>query len=268
MIGIIGAGNMGKAIAQGMGQRVLISDADPRKLRSARNRRCVAVRSNIDLTKRSNVVILAVKPRHILKVLKEIKPYVKSRLIISIAAGVETRRIEKMLGRARVIRVMPNMPLMAGKGISAVAKGRFSQKKDLAVAQRIFSKRGEVVRVKEDLMDAVTAVSGSGPAYYFLFTDLLEKAARACGLKKGLAEKLALATFIGAAASADAANISMQVLVKKVASKGGTTEAALKIFKQKGLERIIKQAVQAALKRSRCLKNALHFSPGLNGKAF
>ncbi len=255
MIGIIGAGNMGKAIAQGMGQRVLISDTDQRKLRSAKNRRCVAVRDNISLTKRSKVVILAVKPQHILKVLKEIRPHVKGRLIISIAAGVETRRIEKMLGRVRVVRVMPNMPLMAGKGISAIAKGRFGRKKDLAVAQRIFSKRGEVVRVKEDLMDAVTAVTGSGPAYYFLFTDLLEKAARACGLKKGLAEKLALATFIGAAASAaGTTNISMQDLVKKVASKGGTTEAALKIFKQKGLERIIKQAVTAALKRSRCLK--------------
>jgi len=260
MIGIIGAGNMGKAIAQGMGQRVLISDTDPRRLRSARNRRCVAVRDNISLTKRSEVVILAVKPQHILKVLKEIRPYVKDRLIISIAAGVETRRIEKILGKARVVRAMPNMPLMAGKGISAVAAGRFGRKKDLAVAQRIFSKRGEVVRVKENLMDAVTAVSGSGPAYYFLFTDLLEKAARACGLKKGLAEKLALATFMGAAASAAGdANTSMHVLVKKVASKGGTTEAALKIFKQKGLERIVKQAAQAALKRSRCLKNALHF---------
>jgi len=138
--------------------------------------------------------------------------------------------------------------------MSSITPGRFAGKKDLGVARRIFLKLGEVIKVKEDVMDAVTAVSGSGPAYYFLFTDILEKAARACGLKRALARKLAMATFIGAAASADATGISMHDFVKKVASKGGTTEAALRVFKQKGLERIVKQAVRAARKRSRTLR--------------
>ncbi|MBU1148036.1 MAG: pyrroline-5-carboxylate reductase [Candidatus Omnitrophica bacterium] len=255
MIGIIGAGNMGSAIALRMDQKILISDAAKARLRALkRRRRILTSASNIDVARRSNVIIIAVKPQRIAGVLNEIKPHVKRKLVISIAAGVGTKLIEKILKSSRVIRVMPNMPLVAGKGMSAIATGSTAGKKDLAAARRIFSRFGEVIAVKESSMDAVTAVSGSGPAYYFLFTGLLEKAACACGLKKDIARQLAKATFIGAAACASATNTSMQDFVKKVASKGGTTEAALKVFKQRGLGRIIKQAVKAATTRSRKLK--------------
>ena len=253
MIGIIGAGNMGKAIASRINKNIIISDITLRKLRFSKARHIKVAKDNIDLVKRSNIIIIAVKPQHIIKVLKEIKPYAGNKLVISIAAGVKTRLIEKVLGRARVVRIMPNMPALVGKGVSAIASGKFAKKKDLDVAERIFSNVGEVVRVKEDLMDAVTALSGSGPAYYFLFTDMLEKAGQAIGLKKELARRLAMATFIGAAASLSATSISMQGLVKKVASKGGTTEAALKVFKEKKLESIVRQALKAAKARSRHL---------------
>ena len=205
------------------------------------------------MTKRSKVIILAVKPQHIAGVLKEIAPFVKDKLVISIAAGVKTGALEKILGRKRIVRVMPNMPAMVGKGISAVTAGRFASKKDLRLTRGIFLNLGEVVEVKESLMDAVTALSGSGPAYYFLFTDLVRRAGIRCGLKKDLAEKLAMATFIGAAESCRNTDISMQGFVKKVASKGGTTEAALKVFKKKGLERIVEEAVIAARNKSRTL---------------
>lgn len=254
MIGIIGAGNMGKAIASGIRQKVIISDVEAAKLRPLKNRRVCVSRDNIDVVRRSKIIIIAVKPQNMQEVLREIKPYVKDRLIISIAAGIETRRIEKILGRVKVVRVMPSLPLLVGKGVSAISRGRFARRKDVDMAARIFLNVGEVVEVREGFMDAVTAVSGSGPAYYFLFTDLLQKAGRSCGLDKGLARELAVATFIGAAASASAAKIPMRDFIKKVASKGGTTEAALRIFKQKGLERIVKEAVRAALKRSRSLK--------------
>lgn len=253
MIGIIGAGNMGKAIALRIKQKILISDIASGKLRFKKAGRIIVAQDNIDLTRRSKVIILAVKPQYIKGVLREIRPYIKGKLIISIAAGISTTSIEKMLQRARVVRVMPNISLMVGKGISAIASGRFASKNDMAGARRIFASLGDVVEIRESLMDAVTSVSGSGPAYYFLFTDLLEKAACSCGVNRPLAKRLAMATFTGAAASANAADISMQELIKKVASKGGTTEAALKIFKQKGLERIVKQAVTAAFKRSRSL---------------
>ena len=252
MIGIIGAGNMGRAIALRIKAKTIISDVDRSRLRIKKGR-ILVTKGNISLTKRSKVIILAVKPQHIAGVLKEIAPFVKDKLVISIAAGVKTGALEKILGRKRIVRVMPNMPAMVGKGISAVTAGRFASKKDLRLTRGIFLNLGEVVEVKESLMDAVTALSGSGPAYYFLFTDLVRRAGIRCGLKKDLAEKLAMATFIGAAESCRNTDISMQGFVKKVASKGGTTEAALKVFKKKGLERIVEEAVIAARNKSRTL---------------
>ncbi len=258
MIGIIGAGNMGKAIALGINKKVLISDVDRKKLRFIKTRRILIAKDNIDLVKRSSIIIVSIKPQHIVKVLKEISPFIKRKLIVSIAAGIETKLIEKIIGsRVRVIRIMPNMPLQVGKGISAVTGGKFTGKKDIEKAVKIFSKVGEVVKVKEKFMDAVTAVSGSGPAYYFLFTDILELSARSVGLKKDLAKKLAKATFIGSARSLEAPGISAKDFIKKVASKGGTTEKALKVFKKRHLEKIVKEAVRSANDRSRYLRKSL-----------
>ena len=254
MIGIIGAGNMGKAIALRIGQKVLITDIDKTKLRFSSNNRIVALKDNISLVNRSEVIILAVKPQKMKAVLKDIAPYAKTKLIISIAAGIETSFIERVLKYAKVVRVMPNMALLVGRGISCISAGKRTTSKDLRIVIKIFSRFGEVVGVKESLMSSVTAVSGSGPAYYFLFTDLLKKAAESCGLNKRLAAQLARATFIGAACSCAGTKISMEDFVNKVASKGGTTEAALKVFKKRNLEAIVKQAVKAAKDRSKELK--------------
>ncbi|MBU1913213.1 MAG: pyrroline-5-carboxylate reductase [Candidatus Omnitrophica bacterium] len=243
MISIIGAGNMGRVVASGIKAKVFFSDKFKR------------ISDNVTAAKCSNIIILAVKPQNMAEVLKEIKPYVKNKLIISIAAGVPTLSIEKALGKVRVIRVMPNMPAMVKKGISAITRGRFARPGDLKTAFGIFVNLGEVVEVKEKMMDAVTAVSGSGPAYYFLVTYLLAKSGEAQGLEKGLALKLARAAFIGAAEVASRnKNLSMEEFVKKVASKGGTTEAALKAFKQGKLELVIKKAVNAAAHRSKQLE--------------
>lgn len=255
MIGIIGIGNMGRAIALGIKKKVLVSDNDRKKLHFKKKLRIVICKDNIDLTKRSETIILAVKPQAISEVLLQIKPYSKDKLIISIAAGIRTALIEKILGRVKVVRIMPNMPILVGKGISAITPGRFAGKLDIKLTREIFSNLGEVVELKEAQMDAVTALSGSGPAYYFLFTDILSRAGQAIGLSKHMAEKLAMATFIGASGAASCADISMKDFVKKVASKGGTTEAALKVFKQMELEDIVKRAVIAARDRSRYLVN-------------
>ncbi len=251
-IGIIGAGNMGMAIALRLNNKgVLISDIALSKVHLKKVKGIsVAREGNVDLVKRSDTIVIAVKPQDIACVLNEISPFVKNKLIISIAAGVTTEYIENILGKARVIRVMPNMPAIVGKGISAITLGRSAQEKDIRMARRIFLSLGEVIEVSEDFMDAVTSISGSGPAYYFLLTDILEKAAIKLGLKKALARQLAFSTFIGAAEVAKTSQLSMSGLVKKVASKGGTTEAALKVFKRKGLKRIVREAVRAAAKRS------------------
>ena len=255
MIGIIGVGNMGRAIASRLNKRILISDADARKLRNAKKKNTLIAKNNIDLAERADIIILAVKPQNIARVMKEIAPFSKGKLIISIAAGIKTKFIEGRIGKARVIRVMPNMPAIVGRGVSALAKGISASKKDLAAARMIFLTLGEIVEVRESLMDAVTAVSGSGPAYYFLFTEALEKGAVELGLDKRLASQLAKATFIGAAEFAKNTDIPMRDFIDKVASKGGTTEAALKTFKKTGFERIVKEALKAARNRSRCLSN-------------
>ena len=257
MIGIIGAGNMGKAIALRMQEKVLVADADSEKLCFAKKGRLLIAKDNIDLAKRSDIIILAVKPQQISGVLQEITPFVKGKLIISIAAGVKSVFIKKILTSARVIRVMPNMPALVGKGITAVAGGSRANKKDLKIARGIFSKLGEVVEVDENLMDAVTAISGSGPAYYFLLTEMIAKAGGNIGLKNNLAKSLAMAAFIGAAELAACSDLSMQNFIKRVASKGGTTEAALKVFGKKGMENIVKQAVRAARDQSRRLSKGI-----------
>lgn len=253
MTGIIGAGNMGAAIASRVKGKVLISDADPARPRAIKNKRVFTGRDNVDLAKRSDIIIIAVKPQDIDRVLREIRPWVKGKLVISIAAGVSTKFIEKTLGGARVIRVMPNLPLLANRGMSAITAGRRATGEDMKKARGIFAGLGEVAEVRENLMDAVTALSGSGPAYYFLFTSLLAEAGEASGLRKDLADRLAKATFTGAARLAESGGLSMADFVKKVASKGGTTEAALKVFKRKKLGAILKQAVAAAMQRSRNL---------------
>jgi pyrroline-5-carboxylate reductase len=253
MIGIIGAGNMGRAIALRIGEKAIVSDIVKSNLAALKNKRIKITGDNAELARKSNIIILAVKPRDIEGVLKQIGPYLAGKLIISIAAGVRTSTIEKIIDKIRVIRVMPNMPAQEGKGMSAVSAGKFVSKQDISKTRGIFLKLGEVVEVKESMMDAVTAVSGSGPAYYFLFTDLLEKAGVKIGLNKGLARKLASATFVGSAGTIALSDITMREGIKKVASKGGTTEAALEIFQKNKLGDTIEKAVKAAKKRSKNL---------------
>lgn len=257
MIGIIGVGNMGTAIIERIRGKIIISDIDNAKLKKFKDKSICLAADNKELVKHSDMVILAVKPKDIPGVLKEIRPYVKSKFIISIAAGIRTADIERILGMVRMVRVMPNMACMLGKGISAISLGRYAGQKELRLAHALFSKLGDVVKVNEDLLDAVTAVSGSGPAYYFLFTYLLEKAGISAGLNKEMAERLARAALIGAAEIVKHSDLSMQEFIEKVASKAGTTEAALKVFKQKNLEAIVQGAVKKALMRSKQLSNNL-----------
>lgn len=254
MIGIIGFGNMGRAIASRIGKKIFVSDAVKKKI--LKGVKATWLQDNIELARRSNIIIIAVKPQDIEGVLEEISNYAKDKLIISIAAGVTTKVIEDIVGKVSIVRVMPNMPIMVGKGISAICVGRYASLKDLAIVRDIFSNIGEVVEVSEDKMNAITAMSGSGPAYYFLFTYLLGKAGKHIGLDKKLRSKLATATFIGAAELARTSDVSMEGFIQKIASKKGTTEAALKVFKKRHLERIIKEAVRAAKNRARELSIA------------
>ena len=267
-IGIIGCGNMGRVILErnlkvDRAKNFIIFEKD--KLRQAfiirEFRSCVKTATDIvDLIRKADVVIIAVKPQDIDIVLGEIQRGMirwrkKNLLIISIAAGIETKYIEdKISGEVKVVRAMPNMPAQIGKGITALKKGRFTTSGDLKTAKNIFASLGDTFEVsKEMYIDVVTALSGSGPAYIcFIFASMLA-AAEAMGLDKKESNRLIYQTIIGSMDLLKEKKFDTKGLISNVASKGGTTEAALKVFKEKKLEKIIIEAIMAAYNRAKKL---------------
>jgi len=259
-IGIIGAGNMAEALINGLKSSgvkdVFISDINKSRLLLLKKKyNALCVSSNIELVKKTNVIILAVKPHNVGTVLGQVRDFLTTRhLIISIAAGIKIGYIEKMIsGRPAVIRVMPNTPALISKGISAVCVGRFALSRHKKIAIEIFSCVGNVIEVKEAMMDLVTAVSGSGPAYFFFLTETLMNVAVKAGLNKELARQLAAQTALGAAALMVCTKQQPYLLRQKVTSKAGTTQAAFDVFEKYGLEKILKKGINAAIKRSRGL---------------
>lgn len=270
IIGIIGAGNMGEAIlAQAIKHRnrdkrvkarsFIIAEKD--KLKAAFVKKIYKVKSAYDvkeLVLNSDIIIVAVKPQDIGGVLEEIQYALKARkkkkvLIISIAAGINTSYIEsRILKGARVVRAMPNMPASIGKGITALCKGSSANTTDLSTAKEIFALLGATVVIKkEELINAVTAVSGSGPAYLFYIVSAVLAAAKRLGLDKETANALTYHTLIGSMDLLNGHNFDAQTLISKVASKGGTTEAALEVFNERQLGQIIIDAMQAAYQRAK-----------------
>ena len=256
-IGIIGGGNMGEAIIASSIKRffIHISESDPKRREYLRQSYKLIPYDIPRLAQISDIIVLAVKPQDIVDVLKELAQVIrKETLVISIAAGITSSLIEKILGKKlRVIRTMPNMPALIGEGITAVCAGKYAQSTDVELACRILSSLGKTVVVEEELIDAVTAVSGSGPAYVFLFMECMIKAARSLGLKEELAANLVKQTFSGSVNLLMKKNMEPGVLRSKVTSKGGTTQAALKVFDKSKIDKIIEKALLAAKKRAKAL---------------
>ncbi len=202
---------------------------------------------------RSRVIILAVKPQNIEDLLKEsYNFFTQDHLVISIAAGITTTYLEKkLLGAIRVIRTMPNLPAQIGKAMTAICLGKDATPQDLVLARRIFAHIGQTIVVEEQWMDAITAVSGSGPGYVFLFVECLTKAAQSLGLREDISQTLVLETLKGSLALWEASHESAGVLREKVTSKGGTTQAAMDVLRKNKLENIFKYALKAAQKRAK-----------------
>jgi pyrroline-5-carboxylate reductase len=174
-----------------------------------------------------------------------------SPLIVSFAAGIKIKSIEEKLGKgSRVIRVMPNTPMVMGRGMSAMSLGSSVNTSDQDWVRGFLSKAGEVIVVDESLQDAVTATSGSGPAYYFAFTEAVVGAARRLGISQEDAVILASQTLIGAALMVEKSGKELKTLRENVTSPNGTTAAALKSFADSGLEELVYQAMKAAHDRS------------------
>lgn len=263
-IGFIGAGNMAEAIARGLLRTAAyqpneLSATDPDAGRqqlfaSALGISCSAEKGT---PAGADIVILAVKPFIMADALAQIKPSVRpDALIISIAAGISAAFIEKSLATAenatpRVVRAMPNTPMLVGKGISALCRGTSATEHDLIAAERIFSAGGKTVRITEDLIDAVTGVSGSGPAYIFYMTESLAQAGIAAGLTELQASQLARQMVIGAAALLEQSKDSPEELRRKVTTPKGTTQAAIETMQAGGFSDLMTRAVLAATRRSK-----------------
>jgi len=267
IIGVIGYGNMGQALVERIkpfSSQVIIFDKDRERLKNLKG--VNFTQDNKDLANKAGILILAVKPQDIDAVLRDIKACVKSQLIISIAAGITTSYIEKALGKVRVIRVMPNIAAKIGESVSCMCRGAFANESDLELAEQLFYYLGTTKVIEEGLMNSATAISGSGPGYVFNFLDSnsidpnnmpehtvhdiikrLERAAEAVGFSREDAVFLAANTVNSSLSLIKKLKFSASELVKQVASKGGTTEAALEILHKNGTW---EEAALAALKRA------------------
>jgi pyrroline-5-carboxylate reductase len=200
-----------------------------------------------------DAVLLAVKPQQMREVAQWLRPRLHGQLVVSIAAGIRTADLSRWLGgHGRIIRVMPNTPALVRAGISGLFAAPQATEADRENAQRILGSVGGVLWLdREEQMDGVTALSGSGPAYVFYFIEAMEQAAKELGFTEQQARTLAVATFAGAAKLAAGSDEPAAVLRARVTSKGGTTEQALKTMEAHDIKPTLVEAIHAAAKRSR-----------------
>jgi pyrroline-5-carboxylate reductase len=200
-------------------------------------------------------VLLAVKPQSFPDLARSLGTLAEPRVVISIMAGLTSGAIRKALGEgARVVRVMPNTPCLVGEGMAAIALGQGANAGDETLAVKLFDALGKTVRVDESLMDAVTALSGSGPAYVFLLAEILERVGTSLGLEPDVSARLVRQTILGSATLMDRSDLDPAALREAVTSPGGTTEAALRVLAEHDIEKILAEAVTAARNRGRELE--------------
>ena len=258
-LAVIGCGNMAEAILRGLAAaggrnpfgRVLGYDpsADRKKHLVGVAKLNYSV-SAVNAIEASRVVLIATKPQVVAEALAEVGGVAAGRLFVSIAAGTTTATLEKLLPGGRVVRTMPNTPLMVGRGVVGLCRGATATADDLATAKTLFPS-AELFDLDESQMDALTAVSGSGPAYFFAFVEALAAAAEAEGFDKETAYRLAAATFTGSAALLEGSDEDAAALRRRVTSPNGTTAAALTSLEAADLTKIVADAVAAATRRGR-----------------
>lgn len=257
---IIGGGNMGEALAGGIiagglarPEDITVHDIRRERLDHLHDTLRVGISDTMGTAvKDSAIIILAVKPQNMEEVLRDIAGTVSGRLVISIAAGVTLGFMERMLGdRTRVVRVMPNTPALIGEGATALAGGSNATEDDIAAARRIFDSVGMTVVVKEGLIDAVTGLSGSGPAYGFIIIEALADAGVRQGLDAQIALRLAAQTMLGAAKLCLKGERTPAQLTEMVTSPGGTTIEGIKALRAGRIDETIAAAVEAATRRSK-----------------
>lgn len=260
-IAVLGAGKMGEILAQGIVRSGLVSagqihlaDVNAQRVADLAERYGFgAAESNAEAAAGARTILLSVKPMDVAAVLEQINPVMGSgHLLICIAAGVTTRRLQAGLTHgSRVVRAMPNAASSVGEGITAICAGSSAGSADLDLAEKIMSGAGKVVRIAEPYLDAVTALSGSGPAYFALFAEAMIDAGVAVGLPRAVASELVVQTLVGTGAMLVQAGMQPGQVREAVTSPGGTTAMALRELERSGVRAGVANAVQAALDRAR-----------------
>jgi pyrroline-5-carboxylate reductase len=253
-IGFIGAGNMGKAIIKGLldskfiaKENILASEISKSAADKVSLELGIKVfTDNSELVKNSDIIILCVKPHFIQPVIEDINDYLTDKkLIISIAAGISTNFIEKITNaKIPVIRVMPNTPALVGEGMTAVCKGKYTSNEQLKYALELFSKVGRSIEVQEKFINAVTGISGSGPAFMYTIIEALADGGVKLGLPKPIAIELAAQTAIGSAKMILETGKHPSVLKDEVTTPGGTTIAGLMVMEENNVRSALSKTVQ------------------------
>ncbi|MBB6120912.1 pyrroline-5-carboxylate reductase [Nocardiopsis algeriensis] len=261
MIAIIGAGKMGEALLAGMlakghaPEDVLVTEPREEHAAELRRRHGVGTVGAAEAAKRAETLLLALKPQDMPALLDEISPHMSAdRLVISVAAGITTAVLERHLpAGVPVVRAMPNTPALMGQGMTAVSGGAHAGPEHLDRAEELLASVGEVIRVGEQHMDTVTAISGSGPAYFYFIAETMIEAGVAMGMPRATAQKLVGQTVTGAAAMLTGSGEHPVVLREAVTSPGGTTAAALRELERHGVRTAFTDAIEAARDRSSAL---------------
>jgi pyrroline-5-carboxylate reductase len=259
-IGFLGAGQMASALARGWTAAGLIAPEDglagdpSPEARSSFTQRCgwKAVPSNRDVVVDSDVLVLAVKPQVMSAVIADVRPLVKARhLLISVAAGVTLQKLAEELGNdCRLIRVMPNTPCLVGASAAGYSPSRSATAEDIDLVDRLFNAVGKAYRLPEHLLDAVTGLSGSGPAFVYVMIEALSDGGVRMGLPRDVATGLAAQTVLGAARMVVDTGLHTGQLKDMVTSPGGTTIAGLHALERGGLRAALIDAVEAATRRA------------------
>jgi pyrroline-5-carboxylate reductase len=264
-LSFIGGGNMGEAIIAALLEKkraiptgITVSDVSPARLDYLAGKYGVLTRAeNLDAIAGAEIIVLSVKPQQFPEVAKDIKGQLgNGQLVISIMAGVGIGKLVEALGYGTIVRAMPNTPAQIGYGISGWTATPAVTEVQKGQAKIILGAMGrEIYFEDEKHLDMVTAVSGSGPAYCFLFAEALTEAAVSIGLPKGIGERLVLQTMLGSAHLWENSTKPAAELRRAVTSKGGTTERALEVFEKGGFVELVREAVRAAYRRAEELGN-------------
>lgn len=259
-LGFIGAGAMAEAIISGVIKSDLFQGADiiagdineDRLVQMQEEFGIVTTSDNSEVFKQAEIIVLAIKPQYLKKALVDLKDKpAENKIVISIVAGITIGFLEKYLGQIPIIRVMPNTPSLVGLGMAAISQGSFATTLQLETAEEIFKAVGETVVVPENLIDAVTGLSGSGPAYVYQFIEALADGGVLAGLPRNTAYLLATQTVIGAGEMVRKTGLHPGELKDRVTSPGGTTINGIKALEKAGFRAAVMDAVEASYLKSK-----------------